>query len=453
AALRALADSGTLTAGERSDALIAVAGELARGDRSAEALALLDSLPGSLNESQQALALHARVDALRELGRVDEALATAQDALSMPALQGSARASLLDSLLMAEHLAGRPRAALGHAEASIALSHASGDAFGVARGHSRRGVFLIELGDLDAAEVELSLAADHFGRLGLVGMQRATLYNLCCLHSMRDRPAQVIEVANLIWRLTPPMQHSELRVMVHLAFVDAQMALGDLGAAWQHAQAALDDALAVGEPVAVAAVGLTCLELFALLGERGCAERLLAAISDEALQQMPQLASQMRVAQANFELIAGFSQAARKALAALGDPEAISNDMVRARLALVSAELALAESDPARALDLLPGADAPGVNEEIRARALAIRLGAQSLHGAPQPELLAQARTALAAPTLHAISALSIAKALRVAREAGEMAEAGAPDSVGAKVAASLQAHPPQQAAFIGWFR
>ncbi|MEO8125099.1 MAG: BTAD domain-containing putative transcriptional regulator, partial [Burkholderiales bacterium] len=33
AALRALADGGTLTAGERSDALIAVAGELARGDR------------------------------------------------------------------------------------------------------------------------------------------------------------------------------------------------------------------------------------------------------------------------------------------------------------------------------------------------------------------------------------------------------------------------------------
>ena len=43
-----------------------------------------------------------------------------------------------------------------------------------------------------------------------------------------------------------------MRVMVHMAFVDAQIALGDLGDAWVHATAGADDALAVGQPLGVA---------------------------------------------------------------------------------------------------------------------------------------------------------------------------------------------------------
>lgn len=306
AALRSLVDGGRLTAAERCDALIAVAGELARGGRAAEGLALLDSLPDAsgdeAGDTQRAVAMQARVDALRELGRVDEAIQVAHAALALPVLQGNVRTSLLDSLAMAEHLMGQPRAALTHTDAALALAQAAGDAISVARGHSRRGVFLLELGEFYAAEDALRLAAEHCERAGMVGMQRGTLYNLCCLHSTRDRPAQVIEVAEQIWRLSPPMQRSELRVMVRLAFVDAQMALGDFGAAWQHARDALDDALAIGEPEGIASLGVTCLELFRAARrsrQRGAAargaQRQRPASNAAARQPVARGAGQLRV--------------------------------------------------------------------------------------------------------------------------------------------------------------
>ena len=453
AALRSLAEGGALTAAERCDALIAVAGDLARGGRAAEGLALLDSLPAAsgdeIADAQQAVAMQARVDALRELGRVDEAVAVARAALALPALQGNARTSLLDSLAMAEHLMGQPRAALAHVEAALALSQASGDTSGVARGHSRRGVFLLELGEFDAAEDALRLAAGHCERVGMVGMQRATLFNLCCLHSTRDRPARVIEVADQIWCLSPPMQRSELRVMVRLAFVDAQMALGDFGAAWQHARDALDDALAIGEPEGIASLGVTCLELFALLGDRASGKRLLAALSDEALLQMPQLASPLRVAQANFELIAGTPSAARQALSWMAELGPISNQTVSMRHAVVSAELALAEDDAPGALALLPGDDGSGMNEELRARALAIRLAAHARRGAPPPVLLSRARAASADPALHAASALALARALTLA-SAGDRARPAT--GVFERVARSLEPHAARHQAFVRWF-
>jgi hypothetical protein len=161
---------------------------------------------------------------------------------------------------------------------------------------------------------------------------------------------------------------------------------------------------------------------------------------------MPQLASPLRVAQANFELIAGTTGAARRALSWMAELGPISNQTVSMRHALVSAELALAEDDAPGALALLPGEDRPGMNEELRARALAIRLAAHARHGAPQPALLSRARAASADPALHAASALALARALRLA-SAGDRARPAA--GVFERVAASLAPHAVQHRPFV----
>lgn len=424
-------------------ALLAVAEEFALAWRPAEALALLDEVGALLSPAQALHAGQVRVNALRGLGRVDAALAEGRQLLQRPGLRTRQRARLLDALALCEHLAGRLPAALSLVDEALALSAQAGDRQLQAQALSHRGSFLMEQGDDAAAEAALQAAAQQHGQLGLVGLQRASLYSLCCLYSAQGRPDQVLASAQQIQALQPPMQRSGLRVMVSLAFVDALIALGDLGLAWQHAHAAVDDALAVGEPLGLAAVVMTTVELFGLLGERAAVDRLLARLDPATLRQMPSAANEMWVAQAQFEWLAGRPAAACQALAQIDAPEQIGHLRVRWRWQVTAAALGLAA---------LPDDAAPGMTDELRLHALAVRLAvlcpartlpAMAGHTDDLRAVLQQAQAALAAPAVHTVAALALLRALPRA------AWPAAGESLVGRLADSLGALAPQRAAFL----
>ncbi len=453
AALRVMAHGDDLSNHERAQAWVAVAGHLASNNRDAECLAMLAEPQPLLDECQRAQLMAARAMALRGVGQIEASNAAARDALAMPAMQGLDRANLLDSMVMNEHRAGHSQAALALGEAAAALSAQLGDSHGVIRGMYRRGTFMIELGDTAGAVRELQRAAEQAERYGFTLMLRGILYNLVCAHSAQTQPALVLATAQRGWDLQPPLPLVELRIMYRLAFVDAHAALGGLGLAWEHAVAAVDEALILGTQLALAATAKTCIELFALVGDGHCSVRLLAAISDEAMRQMPQAANEMWIARAQAALLRGDLAAARLALAQVDPPDAIESPRERARLSLAGAELAWAEGDALRALALLPCDDAPGVNDELRLGALAIRVRAEARSGALAAATVAAAQAALHAGVVHAAAALALHRALAAAGQAGVTGVSDAAQRDGVAhvrwLADSLRKHPVQQTAFL----
>jgi hypothetical protein len=323
----------------------------------------------------------------------------------------------------------------------------------------RRGTFLIDLGDTAGAVRELQGAAEHAERYGFTLMLRGILFNLVCAHTARSEPALMLAAAQRGWDLQPPLPLIELRIMYRLAFVDAHVALGGLGLAWQHAMAAVEEALTLGTQLGLAATAKTCIELFALVGDGDCTARLLAAIDVDAMRQLPQVANEMWMATAQAALLRGEVAAAEQALSRVAAPDAIESPRERVRLRLAQAELALAEGDTLRALALLPDADAPDMNDELRLGALATRVRAETRNGALAAATAAAAQAALDAGVVHAVAALSLHRALAAAQRAcGDSlaAMAGAPADAQQACAAhvrrladSLLAHPVQQAEFL----
>jgi hypothetical protein len=161
----------------------------------------------------------------------------------------------------------------------------------------------------------------------------------------------------------------------------------------------------------------------------------------------------MLIARAQAALLRGDVAADRQALAQVATPDEIESPRERARLALAGAELAWAEGSGERALALLPSPDTPGMNDELRLGALAIRVGVEAGRGALTAATVAAARAALNAEVVHAVAALGLHRALIAAQQAGA---AGVPDDARRdglshlqRLADSLRDHPDRQAAFL----
>lgn len=452
-ALQALAAGEHLPDVERAEAWVAVAAHLATDRHEAASLALLDALALPLDERQQAQAMAVRAMALRGVGQVEASNAAAHAALAMPGMVGWDRANLLDSMGMNEHLAGRMQAAAALAEAAAALFAQLGDTYGVVRAICRRGTFLLELGDLAGAVRELRRGVEECQRYGYTFMQRGTLFNLVCTYAALTEPALILATAQQGWALQPPLPPGNLRLMYRTAFVEAHLALGDLGAAWEHAAATVDEALALGTQLSLGATIRTCIELLVLLQAHDRVARLLGAIDADALRQMPQIADEMWVARAQAALQQHEPAVARQALAQVGAPEAIENPRQRVRLAQARAELAWAEGDAVAALALLPTDEAPGQNDELRLCGLALRTQCEAAGGSLPAATVTALQTLLAAAKAHPLAALRARRALADAQAAGV---AGAPSQAQPdhaahvqRLAASLHAHPPQRAAFL----
>jgi tetratricopeptide (TPR) repeat protein len=246
-----------------------------------------------------------------------------------------------------------------------------------------------------------------------------------------------------------------LQVMFLTALVGAHMAMGQLGSAWTCAGRAIAAALDMTVPFFAASTARTCLELLALLGAHEEAARLLAPLDDAALRQMPQVVGEMWVARAQSALRVGDLAAARAALSETADIDASEMPRQRAWLLLARAELAWADGNPELALATLPGTHTPGMNDELRLHALALRLRVESAHGALRPDSMVPARALLDSPSCHAMAALAVHRALAAAHRMGA---AGVPPGAAQEaeafvqaLARSLHAHPPRQAAFLRW--
>jgi len=324
-ALRELGRSGELSEPERSEAWLAVASHLAHNSHEADALVLLDAPPAALDDRQQAQALAARAMALHGIGQIEASDAAARAALAMPGMQGLERANLLDSMSANEHLAGHIQAALQLSEARVALCMQLGDTHGVIRGMYRRGTFMLDLGESANALLELGKAEEHCERYGFTWMRHGTLYNLACAYTAQGQPALLLATVRRGWALQPPLPLNDLRLLYRLAFVDGHYALGEIGPAWDSAVSAVDEALALGTQLSLAATAKTCVELFATLGEQALPSRLFAAIDNESMRQMPQVAAEMWIARAQAALMLGDVVVARQALAQAPAAEAIES--------------------------------------------------------------------------------------------------------------------------------
>lgn len=96
------------------------------------------------------------------------------------------------------------------------------------------------------------------------------------------------------------------------------------------------------------------------------------------------------------------------------------------RLLLARAELAWAEGETDLALATLPGAQAQGMNDELRLYALVLRVRIGAGRGALQASSVAAAQAMLRSPTCHVMAALALHRALA---EAQRMGAAGVPPS------------------------
>ena len=449
---RLLADAA-LDPAERIEATLARALALGRAGHPTEALALLDTLPPAVDGRERLEATWARAVACNELGRTEAAAQAVQAALALPGLSDLDRTELLDFAFLCEYNAGRTDAALAHADAALAIARRLGDGVGLARGHYRRGIVLMTSGQDDDAERELLAASAAADRLGLVQVQRIALYNLTCVFAARGRHAEALAVAERGWGLSPPLERSDFRVIYLLAMVDAHFALGDLGAAWRAAEPAVEEALALEDPRVRIGAASCALELFGLIGEVALARRLMASIGAEAARELKAASDEMWVALAQFELRQGRADAAAQALATLDASGGIATTRVRARDAQARAELALATDDAAAAVALLPADDAPGMNGEMRARGLALRLRAETRLGGSADRTRAAAERVLAAAPDHQIATLELSTAVARSAASGPAGPAAAAAmahaALVARLAGTLRDHPAQRDAFF----
>jgi DNA-binding SARP family transcriptional activator len=457
-ALQALAAQDERADAEsQARALLAVADNLVFGNRAEAGLQVLARLPPALPNAVQARAANMRARAMLALGQLEAGRAEAEAALLLPGLPLLVRIGLLDMLMALAMHSGNNAAVREHAQVLLRLLGSSGNDEARAQALSRSGITWLMEGDFARAEAELADAARRFERVGSSYRQRMVLYNLAMVHGAQSRYEQALAVAEQGWQLLPPLPEGALRMMYRLAFVDAQVALGRWGPAWEHAQAALAYAMAQSEAQPLLSACLPAMELLGLLGEAPLVRRALALITPAMLKEQQYLASEFQVAVTQFELAQGDAPAAAAALALAPPAAEIADVRARARHALARAELRLVQGHAEAALALLPAAEAEGMNDELRARALALALRAQGQAGraghtgAWQPTTVAAALRTLSGPVQVAPATLQLYRALAQAVQQGLQ---GVPPDVAqaqrrfvAALVDSLAAHPAQQAA------
>ena len=457
--LEVLAASATLAGDERADSLVEVARFLARGEQAPHALALLDGVQqmGHLGEHQQALALAARGVALRRLGRLEDGRSATLAALAMPVVQGEDRASMLESLVVADGLAGRVRESLAFGDALITLATQLGSDFFLLRGRYLRGTKLLQLGDRAGAEAELSATAERALQAGFIATHRATTLSLSYVYFLESRYAEVVRVLERAWALQPALVNGDQQMRFRALFVEAHLALGDFGAARGHALEALEEALSSKDLMCVAQCHASCAEFFALLDEPGRLAPLMAVMGDDALRQVPQIAIEVRLASARAALLTADPDGAARVFARIGMPADGADSHTRIAHRLIEVELALARGQASLALEQMPAHDDKGMSDELRIRALALKVRAETEARSLRPATVTTALDELGKPSPHALGALFLHQALAAAQRAGA---AGAPPTAeaacaahAARLAASLQGFPAQQAAlarFLG---
>jgi len=402
--LQALLPGATLAPAVQTELLLRVARYLMQSYRSAAAMEVLDRLTPAPGHPQRLPWLVARLGALHQTGRLDEARADGAEALSLAAADARDRADVLANLSTIEHAGGHHQAAIARADECVVLYTRLGDGLGRARGLVYRGCFHSEIGDSRAAEADLRESALLAGRFGNVYLQRLALYNLASNFSAQTRPDDALAVAREGWSLRQSQRADEMTVMFRAMFVESHYVMGEWGQAWEHAAQALDEVLAIGQPLSLIGVANAALEPLAMLGQWSRALPLVQALAGGLVDQIPG-GQEVWLGCAQAALLQRDPVAAAAWLGRMQPDDKMEQPRVRCRVALMRAELQSADGSADQALALLPADDAAGMNDELRLRALALRC-------AIDPALQARARLALADPRAHAGAALQLERAL-----------------------------------------
>jgi hypothetical protein len=240
------------------------------------------------------------------------------------------------------------------------------------------------------------------------------------LHASQSRPAAVLAAATECWSLRPPMVLDTLRIMVRLAFAEAHQALGNLGGAHHWALGAIDDARAIGQVFGASSVVLTVAELLAVLDDSAHLAPLVALMDGPASAQSVHATSETWLVLAECQLLDGRIEAAHEHRRRSVDADHLEMKRVAVRAAIVDAALLLAAGEAPAALARLPADDAEAINEELRWRALAVRLRAEAAIGGCAAATLSAAAAALARRGVHALAALLLHQALLQVAETAE---------------------------------
>jgi tetratricopeptide (TPR) repeat protein len=347
-----------------------------------------------------------RIGTLQQTGGVEEARALGAEALLLTLPTAPERAQLLASLSTIEHVSGHPQAAVDRASESVALYTRLGDGLGQARSLLYRGCFLSEIGDYAAAERDLRGTATLAARFGDVPLQRMALYNVASNFSAQTRPDDALAAGREGWPLAAGPRADEMTVMYRALFIEAYFVRGDWGLLWEHALPALDEVLAIGQPLSMGGVANAALEPLAVLGQWPRALPLVQALDGGLFDELAGN-HEVWVACAQAALLQGDPSAAADWLARLRPLAELEQPRVRCRVMLLWAEQKLAMGDAPRALAAMPADDAPGMNDELRLRALALRCAADG-----STALHSRARQALSDPRAHAGAALQLERAL-----------------------------------------
>ena len=407
--LQALLGGDTLQPMLHADLQVRLARYLVSSGRSQVALDLLDGSIAPPGDAQRLPWLLARVGALRQLGRVDEARTNGAESLLLTPPATRARAELLGSLATIEQASGHPQAALARAAECVALYTRLGDGLGQAQGLVFRGCFASETGDYSAAERDLRDAATLAARFGNVPLQRVAVYNLACNFSAQTRPDEALAALREGWPLADGAGGEEIKVMFRSLFIESHYVRGEWGLVWEHASHALGEVLAIAQPLSMIGVANAALEPLAVLGQWPQALPLVQALAGGLLDELAG-GHEIWLACAQAALLQGDANAAAHWLARLRPLAELEQPRVRCRVLLLRVEQSLAVGQGADALSVLPTDDALGMNDELRLRALALRCAAAAR--ADQPALQARARLALADPRAHAGAALQLERAL-----------------------------------------
>jgi DNA-binding SARP family transcriptional activator/tetratricopeptide (TPR) repeat protein len=406
--LTVLLDGPGLDGDARTDLQLRAAQFLSGCGRLAEAMQLLEAMPPPEPAPLRLRWWLGRMGALHRSGRLDEALADGLRALALAPAGSRQRAEVLASLSTIEHSRGQMRAAVGHADACLALFTRLGDAVGRARGLFYRGAFSVEQGDHVRGEADLREAATLAARHGNVYLQRLALYNLASVFSNLTRPAEALAVAHEAWSTLAETPGEDMALMFRAMFIECYHVCGDWGPMWAHLDAAVGPVLAGAQPLLLMGLANSALEPAAALGQWPRVLPLVQALDQRLFDAVP-VAAEVMLGCAQAALIAGDLPAVASWLARVPAVQAMESPRVHARAAVLRAALGLAGGAGPEALHGLPADDAPGMNPELRLRALTLRCQADA---EADSSLRMQALEALQDPAAHAGAALMLARTL-----------------------------------------
>lgn len=382
------------------EAAVHAAEILAQGQQNAEALQRIQACLAdpALPAPQRAQALRVQSQALSRLGRTDEARAATEAALAAGGLAPLQQGDLLHALSYTHFLRGDAPASLEHARRALAIWQPAGARRQAAQAQASIGRALDMLDEREAAWAALEQAYAQASELRMVDLQRVVANNLANNRLHHGGPARAIEVITEARALSPHFTMAAMPVFYLDILAQAQAQLGALGTALELAAQALEQALALGESLTIAdCVGMT-LDLHSRLGHAAGCQRLLDALTGRSLDGLRYFQVKLGFALAAHALRQRRLDDARAHLQVVGEVDQLPQPPDRAAARLCHAQLALARREPEAALAWLAPLASAVLYTEVQAQSCATRLAAQLQLGQVEPQALALADEALAAP-------------------------------------------------------